>query len=75
MWGEFSCSGFGFIFPSEGTINANEYNTILSDYFHPLESLSFSSKMTATSTGHKRLVNSLKSLKTISNLCQQSKEL
>lgn len=34
-WGEFSYSGFVLIFPSEGTINANKYNTILSDYFHP----------------------------------------
>lgn len=38
MWGDFSCSGFGLTLPSEGTMNANEYNTILSDYFHPLES-------------------------------------
>ncbi len=39
-WGEFSCSGFGLIFPWEGMINANKYNTILSDYFHPLKSFS-----------------------------------
>lgn len=38
--GEFSCAAFGLIFPSEGMINANKYNTILNDYFHPLESFS-----------------------------------
>lgn len=37
-WVEFSCSGFGRSFSSEGTMRANKSTTILSDNFHHLES-------------------------------------
>lgn len=77
-WGAFSFSGFGLIFPSEGTANANKYNTILSDYFHPLETFKpafSSSKMTESIfTGHKNLLNSLMSLINNVNLTPEPAE-
>lgn len=71
-WGDFSCSGFTLISPSEGTINANKYNTILCDYFHPFGKFLtswipfFLSQMTeSVSAGRERSVNSSMSLKTM----------